>query len=78
MSRRKETAIPAEILDQLLSGTDAATAPHQGATDWRSYALLNIYIYVYNSGVRKLMEPPNANRHATVSSAHRSGLEQSL
>ncbi len=30
MSRRKEPAIPANILDQLLAGTDAATALDQG------------------------------------------------
>ncbi|MEP6867662.1 MAG: IS256 family transposase [Novosphingobium sp.] len=30
MSRRKEAAIPAELLDQLLGGTDAATALDQG------------------------------------------------
>jgi hypothetical protein len=30
MSRRKEPAIPAELLDQLLAGTDAATALDQG------------------------------------------------
>ena len=30
MSRRKEPAIPADLLDQLLAGTDAATALDQG------------------------------------------------
>ena len=30
MPRRKEPAIPAELLDQLLTGTDAATALDQG------------------------------------------------
>ena len=30
MSRRKEPVIPAEILDQLLAGTDAAAALDQG------------------------------------------------
>jgi len=30
MSRRKESAIPAELLDQLLAGSDAATALDQG------------------------------------------------
>jgi putative transposase len=30
MSRRKEPAIPAELLDQLLAGTDAAAALDQG------------------------------------------------
>ncbi|GGZ16377.1 hypothetical protein GCM10011614_33960 [Novosphingobium colocasiae] len=30
MSRRKEAAIPADLLDQLLAGTDAATALDQG------------------------------------------------
>ena len=30
MSRRKEPAIPAELLDQLLAGGDAATALHEG------------------------------------------------
>ena len=30
MSRRKEPAIPAELLDQLLAGSDAATALDQG------------------------------------------------
>ena len=30
MSRRKEPAIPVELLDQLLAGGDAATALHEG------------------------------------------------
>jgi putative transposase len=30
MSRRKEPAVPADFLDQLLAGTDAATALDQG------------------------------------------------
>ena len=30
MSRRKEPAIPAELLDQLLAGDDAASALHEG------------------------------------------------
>ena len=30
MSRRKEAVIPAELLDQLLAGTDAAAALDQG------------------------------------------------
>jgi len=30
MSRRKEPTIPAELLDQLLAGTDAASALDQG------------------------------------------------
>lgn len=30
MSRRKEPAIPAELLDQLLAGSDAAAALDQG------------------------------------------------
>ena len=32
MSRRKEPTIPAELLDQLLAGTDAASALDQGGS----------------------------------------------
>jgi len=30
MARRRETAIPADLLDKLLAGTDAAAALNQG------------------------------------------------
>jgi putative transposase len=33
MPRRKEPVIPAELLDQLLAGTDAAAALDQGGLD---------------------------------------------
>ena len=34
MSRRKEPVIPAELLDRLLAGTDAAAALDCSATIW--------------------------------------------